>query len=84
MKRVRRYRPECAMGRDLVLESRVGLSAKEGEEVSGFTGVEPLRHAVFPGGSYEFQSPFLHMPSEPGPYVLDLEMTSAYFGKFSG
>jgi hypothetical protein len=57
---------------------------KEGRKVSGFAGVEPIRHAVFPGDSYEFQIPFLHMPSEPGQYVLELEMTSAYFGKFSG
>jgi hypothetical protein len=36
---------------------------KEGRKVSGFAGVESIRHAVFPGGSYEFQIPFLHMPS---------------------
>ena len=56
---------------------------KEGKEVPGFGGTEPLRHDVFPGHSYEFQIPFFHVPSEPGQYVLELEMASGYFGRFS-
>ena len=55
---------------------------KEGEEVSGVAGAEPLRHDVFPGASYEFQMPLLPVPSEPGEYVLKLEMASAHFGGF--
>jgi hypothetical protein len=55
---------------------------KEGGEVSGVAGAEPLRHDVFPGNSYEFQLPFLPVPSEPGEYLLELEMASAQFGGF--
>jgi hypothetical protein len=56
---------------------------KEGKEVPGFGGGQALRHDVFPGRSYTFQMPFLPVPSEPGQYVLELEMASAYVAMFS-
>ena len=56
---------------------------KEGREVAGFAGAEPLRHDIFPRHSYKFQIPFLHVPSGPGQYVLELEMATGYLGRFS-
>jgi hypothetical protein len=56
---------------------------KEGREMAGFAGAEPLRHDIFPGRSYKFQIPLLSVPSEPGQYVLELEMAIGYLGRFS-
>jgi hypothetical protein len=56
---------------------------KEGKEVPGFGGGQILRHDVFPGRSYKFQLPSLPVPSEPGQYLLEIQMASAYLGMFS-
>ena len=56
---------------------------KEGKEVPGFGGGQVLRHDVFPGRSFKFQLPFLPVPSEPGQYLLELEMVSAHLVMFS-
>jgi hypothetical protein len=55
---------------------------KEGKEVPGFGGGQVLRHDVFPGYSFKFQL-LLPVPSEPGQYVLELEMVSAHLSMFS-
>jgi hypothetical protein len=72
-----------AVGSDKGTVKLIWRWVKEGKEVSGMAGAEPLRHDVFPGRSYKFQMPFLPVPSEPGQYVLELEMASEHFGGFS-
>jgi hypothetical protein len=74
----------AAVGSDKGAVKLIWRWVKEGKEVSGFAGAEPLRHDVFPGCSYRFRISFLPVPSEPGRYVLELGMASEHFGKFSG
>jgi hypothetical protein len=71
------------MGSDKGAVMLVWRWVRAGENVSGFTGAEALRHDVFPGRTYKFRIPFLPVPPEPGAYVLELEMASTPFGGFS-